>query len=81
MSDNDTTDRSEGQVSELAVAGEEPDVISPGDAVAGSPEGESGDVQEGAAGPNSIPADETDEHPHVHGHEDDAEQTAQDADE
>lgn len=77
----DNSSDSEGQVSELAVAGEHPDVISPGDAVAGSPEGESGAVQEGAAGPNAIPADETDEHPHVRGHEDDAEQTAEDADE
>lgn len=67
MSDNHTPedrDQSEGQVSELAVAGEEPDVISPGDAVAGSPEGESGKVQEGAAGPNAIPVDETHEHTH-----------------
>ena len=65
----DQKDQSEGQVSELAVAGEEPDVISPGDAVAGSPEGESGNVQEGAAGPNAIPVDET----HEHSHEDAAE--------
>ena len=77
----DRTDESEGQVSELAVAGEKPDVISPGDAVAGSPEGESGTVQEGAAGPNSIPVDETHEHSHVRAHEDDAQQTAEDADE
>ena len=72
MSHNHTPedrDQSEGQVSELAVAGEEPDVISPGDAVAGSPEGESGNVQEGAAGPNAIPVDET----HEHSHEDAAE--------
>lgn len=82
MSDNhnpEDRDQSEGQVSELAVAGEEPDVISPGDAVAGSPEGESGNVQEGAAGPNAIPVDETHEHSHVRAHEDDAEQTAEDA--
>ena len=82
MSDNhtpDDRDQSDGQVSELAVAGEEPDVISPGDAVAGSPEGESGKVQEGAAGPNAIPVDETQEHTHVRAHEDDAEQTGKDA--
>lgn len=67
MSDDQTpdrTDESEGQVSELAVAGDEPAAISPGDAVAGAPDGESGDVQEGAAGPNAIPEDETAEHPH-----------------
>ena len=75
----DQKDQSEGQVSELAVAGGTPDVISPGDAVAGSPEGESGDVQEGAAGPNAIPVDETHQHDHVRAHEDDAEQTAEDA--
>ena len=82
MSDNHTPeerDQSDGQVSELAVAGEKPDVISPGDAVAGSPEGESGSVQEGAAGPNAIPVDETREHSHVRAHEDDAEQTGKDA--
>ena len=79
MSDDDTPDQSEGQVSELAVAGEKPEVISPGDAVAGSPEGESGEVQEGAAGPNSIPVDETHEHTHERAHEDDAEQTSEDA--
>ena len=78
---DDTGTESEGQVSELAVAGEEPDVISPGDAVAGSPEGESGDVQEGSAGPNAIPVDETHKHAHVRAHEDDAEQTAEDAEE
>jgi len=72
-------DSPDGQVSELAVAGDEPDVISPGDAVAGSPGGESGKVQEGAAGPNAIPVDETHEHTHVRAHEDDAEQTGKDA--
>ena len=56
-----------GQVSELAVAGGEPDPISAGDSAAGQPDDESGDVQEGAQGPNAIPDDETDEHPHEHG--------------
>lgn len=83
MSDDDTLDQSEGQskgqVSELAVAGEEPEVISPGDAVAGSPEGESGTVQEGAAGPNAIPVDETHRHTHERAHEDDAQQTSETA--
>lgn len=54
----------DGQVSELAVAGGEPEPISSGDSVAGQPSEESGDTQEGATGPNAIPEDETDEHPH-----------------
>lgn len=57
-------DRLDGQVSELAVAGGEPDPISAEDAVAGQPEGESGEVQEGAQGPDAVPDDDTDEHPH-----------------
>ena len=57
-------DGQEGQVSELAVAGGEPEPISSEDSVAGQPDQESGDVQEGAQGPNAIPDDETDEHPH-----------------
>lgn len=54
-----------GQVSELAVAGGEPKAISSEDSVAGQPDGESGEVQEGTQGPNAIPEDETDEHPHT----------------
>lgn len=53
-----------GQVSELAEAGGEPTPISAEDSVAGQPDQESGEVQEGAQGPNAIPEDETDEHPH-----------------
>jgi hypothetical protein len=53
-----------GQVSELA-AGGEPTPISAEDSVAGQPDQESGKVQEGAQGPNAIPEDETDEHPHT----------------
>ncbi len=67
MTKHDRDDRStepEGQVSELAVAGGEPEPISSGDSVAGQPDQESGEVQEGATGPNAIPVDETDEHPH-----------------
>lgn len=82
MSDDhtpDDRDQSEGQVSELAVAGDEPTVISPGDAVAGSPDGESRGAQEGAAGPNAIPVDDTHQHPHERAHEDSAGQTAEDA--
>ena len=44
----------EGQVSEVAgfkAAGEE---ISPGDSVAGAPEGESGKADEGPQGPNAV---------------------------
>ena len=54
----------DGQVSELAVAGGAPEPVSAGDSVAGQPDEESGEVQEGAQGPNAIPDDETDEHPH-----------------
>jgi hypothetical protein len=55
-------DDSEGQVSELAQDAPEP--ISSGDSVAGQPGEESGDVDEGAQGPNAIPDDPTGEHPH-----------------
>ena len=59
-----TKESQDGEVSELAVAGGEPEPVSAGDSVAGQPDGESGEVQEGATGPNAIPDDETDEHPH-----------------
>jgi hypothetical protein len=58
-------DGNEGQVSELAEAGGAPTPISAEDSVAGQPDGESGEVQEGSQGPNAIPDDETDEHPHT----------------
>ena len=45
----------EGQVSEVSGMTGEPDAISPSDAVAGAPEGESGKAQEGTAGPNAAP--------------------------
>ena len=55
-------DGNEGQVSETASEfGEE---ISAGDSVAGQPGQESGEVDEGAQGPNAIPDDPTGEHPH-----------------
>jgi hypothetical protein len=54
-----------GQVSEMAAAGGEPTPISAEDSVAGQPDGESGEVQEGAQGPNAIPEDDTDDHPHT----------------
>ncbi|KRE95257.1 hypothetical protein ASG76_06210 [Nocardioides sp. Soil774] len=55
----------DGQVSELAPQGDTPDPISSGDSVAGQPDQQSGEVQEGAQGPNAIPEDETGEHPHT----------------
>jgi hypothetical protein len=55
-------DDSEGQVSELAQ--DAPEEISAGDSVAGQPGDESGEVDEGAQGPNAIPDDPTGEHPH-----------------
>ena len=51
-----------GQVSELAQ--DKPEPISSGDSVAGQPEQESGDVDEGAQGPDAIPHDPTGKHPH-----------------
>lgn len=61
---DDQPTEQDGQVSELAVAGGEPEPISSGDSVAGQPDDESGDTQEGATGPDAIPVDETGEHPH-----------------
>ena len=62
---NDDDVREEpGQVSELAAEGEL-DPISAGDSVAGQPDAESGEVQEGAQGPDAVPEDETGEHPHT----------------
>ncbi|QSR30289.1 hypothetical protein CFI00_07190 [Nocardioides sp. S5] len=55
-------DGNEGQVSETASEFGEP--ISSGDSVAGQPGQESGEVDEGAQGPNAIPDDPTGEHPH-----------------
>lgn len=50
-------DQEKGQVSEVAgldpAGADEP--ISPQDATAGAPEGESGEAQEGTAGPNAAP--------------------------
>ena len=45
----------DGQVSEVSGMSGEPDAIDPSDAVAGTPEGESGEPQEGTAGPNAAP--------------------------
>ena len=54
----------DGQVSELAPEGDEPDEISAGDSVAGQPDPHPGEVDEGAQGPDAIPDDPTGEHPH-----------------
>ena len=61
---DDQADEQGGQVSELAAEGE-PDLISAGDSVAVQPDAESGEVQEGAQGPDAVPEDETGEHPHT----------------
>ena len=58
----DGQDGQDGQVSELAQDAPEP--ISSGDSVAGQPEQEPGEVDEGAQGPNAIPDDPTGKHPH-----------------
>ena len=55
---DDRPDEQEGQVSELAPEGDEPEPISPGDSVAAQPDGESGTTQEGTQGPDA---------PQVHG--------------
>ena len=44
-----------GQVSETSSLKGRPDPISPQDATAGNPTGESGEADEGAAGPNAAP--------------------------
>ena len=53
--DDKAHDDTDGQVSEVSSMDGEPDAISPSDATAGTPEGESGEPQEGAAGPNAKP--------------------------
>ena len=45
----------EGQVSEVSGMSGTPDAISPSDATAGAPQGESGEPDEGEAGPNAKP--------------------------
>ncbi len=61
---DDQPTEQDGQVSELAMAGTEPEPISSADSVAGQPDDEPGDTQEGATGPDGVPVDETGEHPH-----------------
>jgi hypothetical protein len=63
--DHDRPDEQDGQVSELAVGGGEPEPISAGDSVAGQPDPHPGDVDEGPQGPDAIPDDPTGEHPHT----------------
>jgi hypothetical protein len=55
--DDNSTDQASGQVSEVSGMSGEPEPISPSDATAGSPEGESGRPQEGEAGPDARPAE------------------------
>ena len=55
--DNSTDQAAPGQVSEVSGMSGEPEPISPSDATAGSPEGESGRPQEGEAGPDARPAE------------------------
>jgi hypothetical protein len=43
------------QVSEVSGMGDGPEAIDPEDAVAGAPDGESGEAQEGTAGPDAPP--------------------------
>jgi hypothetical protein len=43
------------QVSEGSGMGDEPEPIAPEDAVAGAPDGESGEAQEGTTGPDASP--------------------------
>jgi hypothetical protein len=54
----------EGQVSEVASLKEPGEEISPGDSVAGAPEGESGRADEGPTGPEAVTNDaRQDRHP------------------
>jgi hypothetical protein len=54
----------EGQVSEVASFKKPGEEISPGDSVAGAPEGESGKADEGPTGPDAVTHDERqDRHP------------------
>jgi hypothetical protein len=55
-------DQKRGQVSEVSGLGDADQPISPGDATAGYPTSESGEPDEGAAGPNAreAPADDPD---------------------
>lgn len=58
------TNESDGQVSEVASFKEPGEEISPGDSVAGAPEGESGHTDEGPTGPNAVTNDPRgDRHP------------------
>jgi hypothetical protein len=55
---------SEGQVSEVASFDASVEQISPGDSVAGAPEGESGRADEGPTGPDAVTNEERqDQHP------------------
>ncbi|GAA4753466.1 hypothetical protein GCM10023350_43430 [Nocardioides endophyticus] len=62
----------EGQVSEVASFKEPGEQISPEDSVAGAPQGESGDADEGPTGPDAVTNDEHQDH---HPDQDDVETT------
>lgn len=57
QSTHDSAAEAEGQVSEVASFKEAGEEISPGDSVAGAPEGESGRVDEGPTGPDAVTND------------------------
>ena len=56
------TNSDEGQVSEVASFKDPDEPISPGDSVAGAPEGESGRADEGPTGPEAVTNDERQDH-------------------
>ena len=62
--ESDVDSASGGQVSEVASFKEPGEQISPGDSVAGAPDGESGKADEGPTGPDAVTNDERqDRHP------------------
>jgi hypothetical protein len=64
QSDHESGSDAEGQVSEVASFKEPGEQISPGDSVAGAPEGESGRPDEGPTGPEAVTNDlDQDRHP------------------
>lgn len=59
-----TENTQDGQVSEVSALRDPDESISDGDAVAGQPEAESGEVDEGPTGPDAVTNDERqDRHP------------------
>lgn len=62
----------DGQVSEVSALRDPNEAISDGDSVAGQPEAESGDVDEGPTGPDAVTNDARQDH---HPDQDDVETT------